>query len=117
MKQIKVYRVEDVKRIVAFIPKNHYHIRLLIEFKDQSIIIQEAVLAAITRAYLNILLHPTKRACELTLRKMNRRKHGYAKYQLIETSRSEEEIVDEYTRILFDFRENFNEGCKVDNDY
>ncbi len=100
MKPIRVYGVDGVKRIAAFIPRGHLHIRLLIELEDQVVVLQEAVAAAITRAFLNVLLHPSRRASELVLTEVDARKPGYARFQLIESSRRDEDLVDEYTRML-----------------
>jgi len=92
---VNTYRNEDISRIVAFIPPGHKHVRLLIEARDQSILLQEATIAAIVRAYINITTHPTRRAVELTGRYVDSGKEGYARYQLIESSRSEDEVVVE----------------------
>jgi len=57
---VKFYKNEDVIKVVGIIPEGHHHLRLLIFFKDQVIILYEATVAAIVRAYVNIVLHPTK---------------------------------------------------------
>lgn len=100
--KVKVYRNEDVKRVIAFIPKGHKHIRLLLELKDQIILFQEATIAGIARAYLSILLHPQRRAVELIQKRLheNERKQGYAEYQLIETNRIDSEVLEEVSRII-----------------
>jgi hypothetical protein len=89
----KIYRNEDVKRIVAFVPPGHMHVRIYIEFTDQSIIPQEATVSAIIRAFVNVSHHPIRRAYELVNVKLEDRKYGYAEYQLIETPRSDEEVL------------------------
>jgi len=101
---VKVYSNEDVEEIVAAIPQNHRHIRVLIRFRDQEIVLQEATVAAITRAYLSILLHPTRRGVVLRKIELNAsiRKPGYAEHQLMEVSDSEEEAVEIITRIIED---------------
>jgi len=96
----RIYRNEDVKRVIAFIPKGHMHVRLYIEFKDQSIILQEATIDAILRAYINVSFHPYKKAYELILKKIENRKFGYAEYQHIESDKSEDEVINEMINIL-----------------
>jgi hypothetical protein len=91
----RVYRNEEVSRVIAFIPRGHSHVRLLLELSDQVIILNEATLAAITRAYLSVLLHPLRRAVEMRLVRLQHRKALYAEYQLLETERSEEEVLAE----------------------
>ncbi len=83
----------DVKRIVAFIPKGHKHIRVMIEFDDSIIMLQEATVNSILRAYINVSFHPLRRACELILTRLAERKKEYAEYQHIESDRDEDEII------------------------
>lgn len=94
---IRVYSNSDVLKIVAFIPPGHRHMRLAIFLKDQVIVLQEASVAAIARAYLEIATHPTRKAIEYIQRKLDKevRKPGYAEYQLIEVDKTEEEILRE----------------------
>jgi len=58
---VKIYKNEDVVEIIAAIPRGHYHTRFLIRFKDQEIILQEATVAALVRAYAMVAAHPTRR--------------------------------------------------------
>lgn len=97
---VKTYRNEDVQRIIAFIPPGHQHIRLAIEFKDQIVILHEATVAAIVRAYIDIVSHPTRKAVELIQSFISERKPGYAKNQLIETGKSESEIIEYITKLI-----------------
>jgi len=91
----RVYRNEDVKRVIAFIPEGHVHVRLLIELKDQTLILQEATAAAIVRAYVAVATHPLRRAVELRQVRLEERKPLYAEHQLIEADRGEAEILNE----------------------
>ncbi|WP_042667597.1 hypothetical protein [Desulfurococcus amylolyticus] len=83
---IKIYRNEDVEEIVACIPEGHRHVRLILKLSDQIIILQEATVAAIVRAYLNIALHPTRKYIRLVKRCLSDLKQGFAKTQLMEES-------------------------------
>ncbi len=100
-KVVKVYRNEDVERVIAFIPRGHMHIRVLVEFKDQVVVLQEASIAGILRAYINIHTHPYRKAIELVSKRIPKeaRKVGYAEYQLLETNKSEKEILNEVESI------------------
>ncbi len=101
VKNVKIYPNESVRKVIAFIPKGHHHIRLAIYLQDQVIVLHEATIAAIVRAYIDIVTHPKRRAVELVLHNVgNNKKHGYAKWQLIESRRNEEEIVAEGEKIL-----------------
>ncbi|MEM1509609.1 MAG: hypothetical protein QXY49_02135 [Thermofilaceae archaeon] len=93
--RLKIYRNEDVKRIVVFIPEGHVHARLILELDDQTIILQEATAAAIVRAYASVAIHPTRRAVELIGSRLKEGKPSYAEYQVLESSRSEEEVLRE----------------------
>lgn len=97
---VKIVKNSDVKRIIAYIPPKHKHIRIYIEFNDEHIIFQEATINAILRAYVNVAFHPFKKAIELRLKRIANRKPGYAEYQNIETDRSEEEIISELNNLL-----------------
>lgn len=100
---IRVYRNSDVMRVIGIIPEGHSHIRLIIEFNDQVIVLQEATVASIVRAYINIKTHPSRKAVELVCSRLNRdfKKVGYAEYQLIESSKAEGEILREWAEKLF----------------
>lgn len=97
---VKVYRNEDVERVIAFVPPGHKHVRLLIELKDAAVVLQEATVAAIVRAYVDVVTHPTRRAVELVSRRLSERKEGYAEVQLVETGRGEEEVLAEVAGLL-----------------
>jgi len=101
-KDVIVYRNEDIKRVIAFIPPGHMHVRVLIETKDKIIVFQEATIAGIIRAYVNVGMHPYRKALELQCTRLGKdsRKIGFAEYQLIESSRSEKNILDEVTSII-----------------
>ncbi|MEM1848209.1 MAG: hypothetical protein QXH70_03710 [Thermofilaceae archaeon] len=91
----KVYRNEEVKRVIAFIPRGHTHTRLILELNDQTLILQEATVAAIVRAYVSVAAHPTRRAVELVQARLAERKPKYAEHQLVESNRPEEEVLAE----------------------
>ncbi len=100
---IRVYRNTDIRRVIAYIPPGHTHTRVLIETKDGNIIVfQEATIAGIVRAYVNVALHPQRRVIELvskTLKPMEK-KQGFARSQLIETDRNEQEVLEEVKNII-----------------
>ena len=85
-KRLVVLANRDVKKVSAYIPEGHKHIRVSIETDDTIIVLQEATVAAIVRAYLNVLLHPVRRSFELKQARLDssQRKSGYAEHQLIE---------------------------------
>lgn len=99
---LKVYRNSDIIKIAAFIPPCHKHLRLVVVTKDQIVVFHEATVAAIVRAYINIISHPIKRAVEYVQVKLDkdRKKPSYAEHQLIEGNRSEEEILSELSSLL-----------------
>ncbi len=99
---VKIYRNEDVVEIIAAIPNGHYHVRFLVRFKDQEILLQEATVAAIVRAYVLTALHPIRRGIILRRRVLGKesRKKGFASAQLIEEHGSEEEAVSYITKIM-----------------
>jgi len=101
-KPVRVYKNEDVKRVVAFIPPGHRHVRILIELEDQVIVLQEASAAGVVRAYIDVVTHPSRRAVEFVSRRLPEelRKQGYAEFQLVESGRSEDEVLREMQELL-----------------
>lgn len=98
MRPIRIIRNEDVERVLIGVPKGHKHLRVYMKLKDNSaMIFQEATMANILRAYLTIKTHPTIRAQELEMHVLDETLHkqGYALHQLLETSRSREEVEEE----------------------
>ena len=96
-RETRVYPNDRVKEIVAAIPRGHRHLRLAIVFDDQVIVLHEATVAAIVRAYTSVALHPSRKGIWLSGRYMgsSERKHGFAKYQIIEDhSHSEDDAVE-----------------------
>jgi len=94
------YSNAEIKRILVGIPKGHKHLRVLIETADGGeFLFQEATLANIARAYTAIKTHPQKVAVELILTRLDERKASYAEFQLLETDRDEDSIIEE----LMDF--------------
>jgi nucleotide-binding universal stress UspA family protein len=101
--EVKLYPNECVERIIAFIPRGHIHLRLAISFCDgRTIVLHEATVAGIVRAYASVALHPTRRAIELRGEKLAKRvrKLGYAEWQLLETGRGEDEVLEEGEELL-----------------
>lgn len=100
--QIKIYPNEKVNRVIGFIPRGHLHARFVIELCDQVIILHESVVAALTRAYIDLITDPEKRAKEMKIVCPDKPswKKFYAKCQLIETDRSEEEVLESGQQIL-----------------
>ncbi len=97
--EIKVLRNKDVKRVLLGVPQGHQHLRLLLETEGMGLVLPEATLANLMRAYIGIKTHPQRRALELALQEVEVRKEGYARFQLLETGREDGEIEDELGRL------------------
>ncbi len=97
---VRIYRNMDVEKIVAAIPGGHLHTRLAIFLPDQVIVLQEASVAAIVRAYAATAIHPTRRGIVLVNKRLgkNQRKPGFAEHQLVEDG-GEEEAVETMERL------------------
>jgi len=96
-----VLRNQDIKRVLVGPPKGHKHVRAIIEAEDLVIVLQEATLANIVRAYITVKTHPTRSAIELKRTKPEHRKEGYAEYQLLETEKLDEEVSEEISTIIY----------------
>jgi hypothetical protein len=76
---------ENVKEIIAEIPEGHKHIRTTIVFKDgKSMTFQEATIANLLRAYINVKTHPVRTNMRLKGTRLEDTKDGFAEWQLIE---------------------------------
>jgi len=86
-------------KIVAAIPAGHRHLRMALFFDDgEVVLLTEALAAGITRAYVDVVTHPTRRGVVLCVQEVQG-KPGYAKTQLIECG-GEEEAVKEIENLL-----------------
>lgn len=96
-KRVFLYPNESVERVLAFIPPGHMHVRFVLELADRVLVLQEASVAGIVRAFAATALHPSRRAVELVSKRIpgRERKHGFAEWQLVESEKSEEEVVEE----------------------
>jgi len=76
---------EDIKEIIAEIPEGHKHLRTTIVFEDgRSMTFQEATIANLVRAYINVKTHPTRTRTQLKRSNLEYRKNGFAEWQLVE---------------------------------
>lgn len=89
-------RNREVLRVLVGVPDGQEHLRARIETAAGDVItLQEATIAALARAYLQITTHPTLQAIELRAEAVDTRKTGFAEFQLLDTSTPEEEIRQE----------------------
>lgn len=89
-------RNREVLRVLVGVPDGHQHLRARIETAAGDVItLQEATLAALARAYLQITTHPTLQAVELRAEAVTSRKDGFAEYQLLDTETPESEVRTE----------------------
>jgi hypothetical protein len=75
---------EEVKSLIAEIPEGHKHLRTTIELHDgRTFTFQEATIANLLRAYIEVKTHPVITSVQYTGRKLSSRKDGYAEWQLL----------------------------------
>ena len=76
---------EEIKEVIAEIPEGHKHIRTTLVLKDGTeYTFQEATIANLVRAYIDVKTHPTKKRVHLVNKLLSERKDGYAEWQLVE---------------------------------
>ncbi len=76
---------KDVKEIIAEIPEGHTHLRTTIVFEDgKSITFQEATMANLVRAYINVKTDPVRTRVRLKGATLTKRKQGFAEWQLVD---------------------------------
>ncbi len=100
---IKYIRNSDINRVLIGTPKDHKHMRVIIDLKNgDKIIFSEATIANIARAYITIKTHPKISSLELVMKDMKKEdiKEGFSQFQLIETNSDEKIISEEISNIL-----------------
>lgn len=103
--EINIIPNEGIKRVLVGVPKDHKHLRICIELKNgTNLVFHEATIANISRAYITLKSRPNIRAQELEMKtvKGEQSKEGYARHQLLETYKTNEEIEEELRKILED---------------
>jgi hypothetical protein len=76
---------EDIKEVLVEVPEGHRHVRTRISLQDGTeFIFQEAAVANIVRAFITVKTHPEKTSVRLKGRRSEKRRTGYAEWQLIE---------------------------------
>ena len=76
---------EDIKKIVTEIPEGHRHLRTTIFLEDgSSMTFQEATIANLVRAYIDVKTDPVRTRIRFTGSKIEHRKEGFAEWQLVE---------------------------------
>lgn len=103
MGPIRIIRNEDIEKVLIGVPKGHKHLRVCMKLRNNSsIVFQEATIANILRAYVTIKTHPKITTQELKMHVVGEtsQKQGYALHQLLEISRSQEEIKEELRAFL-----------------
>lgn len=93
---------EEINRLLVGIPRGHRHVRAVLQLEDETLILQEATLANLCRAYIRISTDPRPggQALELSADCSEDRKPGYARCQHLETARRAEEVANELAELL-----------------
>lgn len=80
-----VIRNEDVREVILEVPEGHKHLRTsLVLSTGQRIVLQEATVANIVRAFVSIKTHPQLERVVLKGRRLTQRKEGFAEWQVLE---------------------------------
>jgi hypothetical protein len=81
----RIIRNDEIAEVVVGAPSGHRHIRATIRLSDGSeIVLQEAAVAAIVRAFVTVKTHPVTDSIRLAGRSVDDRKSGFAEWQLME---------------------------------
>jgi hypothetical protein len=86
-KKQRILANADIAEIILAPPPGHMHLRATIRLHSgEDIILQEATVANLVRAYVGIKTHPQKKGCRLIGRELpeTERKEGFAVWQLLE---------------------------------
>lgn len=82
---MRVVRNDEVAEVVVEAPEGHRHLRTTLRLTDgTALVLQEATVANLVRAYLGVKTHPSRERVRLVGRRFAERKPGYAEWQLVE---------------------------------
>lgn len=79
----------DIAEIILAQPEGHRHLRAVIRLQSgEELVLQEATVANLVRAYVSIKTHPQRQAVRLVGRELSEaeRKAGFALWQLLEVN-------------------------------
>lgn len=101
MKKIIHLATDAIDRLLFAIPATHKHYRLaLITREKECLMLSEAVVAAVVRAYVGIKTHPLRTGIEMTSVPLPLPKENFASHQLLETEKSSAAIQAELLELL-----------------
>ena len=90
--QQRVLANPGIAEIILAPPPGHQHLRATTKLHTgEEIVLQEATVANLVRAYVGIKTHPQKESCRLVGRELTEgeRKDGFAGWQLLEEDEAE----------------------------
>jgi len=85
--QQRILANADIAEIILAPPPGHLHLRATLKLRTgEEIVLQEATVANLVRAYVGIKTHPQRTGCRLVGRELaeGERKEGFAVWQLLE---------------------------------
>lgn len=77
----------DIRELELAVPPGHRHLRAVLRLADGGeVVLQEATVANLVRAYVMLKTHPAREAVRLLGRELSEeeRKEGFAAWQLLE---------------------------------
>ena len=102
--EVKVIANETVKEAWLGVPRGHRHLRAVLVTEEGTLVISEAVLANLVRAYVTLKTHPTVKTVHLCQQQPAVRKEDFASFQLLECGEEEqvrEEMWQRFWEALF----------------
>ena len=86
-KQRTIYANADIEAVILEVPEGHRHLRAVLCLKTGAeLVLQEATVANLVRAYIRVKTDPVRQACTLRGRELDEseRKPGFAAWQLLD---------------------------------
>ncbi len=75
----------DIREIEISVPAGHRHLRTVLRLQDgERIVLQEATVANLVRAFITVKTHPQCTAIRLRGVQLEEKKEGFADWQLLE---------------------------------
>lgn len=101
MEKATFLSTHEVMQLLFGMPKDHKHCRLVIKTNQaESLVLSEALVAAIVRAYVTLKTHPMRLGIEMTSQLVSNSKADFANWQLLETEKPDIDIQREISNYL-----------------
>lgn len=90
----------DIQQILMGTPSGHRHLRAILQTREGLILLNEATLANLVRAYITLKTHPELHVLKLKGLELEDRKPDFDRYQLLESHEAPDALQQELDQLF-----------------